>query len=106
MYGSHCAERQRRSLHQPMLEAQRENARGEVLDLLTGHPVPDVAPVLERFQGILDTLEAQEDEGDISGLADEIAEWAPHRSAATQRLTDDALLQYLGLITPKSAQAT
>jgi uncharacterized phage-associated protein len=75
----------------PMLEAQRESARGEVLDLLTSRPVPEIAPVLERFQGILDTLETQTDEGDISGLVDENADWAPYRAAATRRLTDEVL---------------
>jgi uncharacterized phage-associated protein len=74
----------------PMQEAQRENARGEVLDLLTGHPVPEIAPVLARFQEVLDELGPQEDEGDISGLSDEIADWASLRAKATKRLVDES----------------
>jgi uncharacterized phage-associated protein len=74
----------------PMQEAQRENARGEVLDLLSGHPVPEIAPVLARFQQVLDGLGAQEDEGDISGLTDEIVDWAPLRAKATKRLVDES----------------
>jgi uncharacterized phage-associated protein len=66
----------------PMREAQREDARGEILDLLTGHPVPRIAPVLAQFQEVLDGLGAQEDEGDISALSDEIADWAPLRARA------------------------
>jgi hypothetical protein len=73
-----------------MQEAQRENARGEVLDLLTGHPVPEIAPVLARFQEVLDELGPQEDEGDISGLSDEIADWASLRAKATKRLVDES----------------
>ncbi|MBO0806369.1 MAG: DUF4065 domain-containing protein [Nocardiopsaceae bacterium] len=74
----------------PMQEAQRENARGEVLDLLTGRPVPDVAPALDHLQGILDTLERQDDEGDLAGLTEEIADWAPYRASATRRLVDES----------------
>lgn len=75
----------------PMLEAQREDARGEVLDLLTGRPVPDMAPVLEHFQGIIDKLEPQQNEGDISALPEEINGWRPYRVAATRRLIDESL---------------
>lgn len=75
----------------PMLEAQREDARGEVLDLLTGRPVPAIAPVLHHFQGILDTLDPQADEGDVvAGLAEDIADWAPYRASATRRLVDES----------------
>jgi uncharacterized phage-associated protein len=73
----------------PMLEAQRENARGEVLDLLGGRPVPDIAPALDHFQGILDALDSQENEGDLAGLAEEISGWAAYRAAANERLIDD-----------------
>jgi uncharacterized phage-associated protein len=74
----------------PMREAQRENAHGKVLDLLTGHPVPEIAPVLASFREVLDRLGPQEDEGDLSSLGDEIAEWAPLRARATKRLVDES----------------
>jgi uncharacterized phage-associated protein len=73
----------------PMLEAQRESVRGEALDLLSGHPVPDMTPALNRFQTILDRVGRQEDEGDLSALTEEIADWAPHRADATRALIDD-----------------
>lgn len=72
----------------PMLEAQRKDARGKVLDLVTGQPVPEIAPVLARFQEILDGLGRREDEGDITGLSDEIAGWESLRADATRRLED------------------
>jgi uncharacterized phage-associated protein len=75
----------------PMIEAQRENARGEVIDLLSGQSVPEVASVLGHFQGVLDKLGSQEDEGDLSALADEVADWAPERARATRRLMDNDL---------------
>ena len=75
----------------PMIEAQRENARGEVLDLISGRPVPEVAPVLARFQDALNRLGSQEDEGDLSALADEVADWAPERARATRRLVENDL---------------
>jgi hypothetical protein len=52
-------------------------------------PIPDIAPVLRQFQDILDRLEAQADEGDLSGLAEEIEEWAPYRDRAAQPLIDE-----------------
>lgn len=73
----------------PMIEAQREEAHGEVLDLLTGHPVPDMTPVLNRFQAVLNRIGPQEDEGDLSGLSEEVADWAPYRAGATRPLIDD-----------------
>jgi uncharacterized phage-associated protein len=73
----------------PMLEAQRDGARGEHLDLLTGRPVPDVAPVLQRFRGVLHRLKPQSDEGDMAGLSEEVAEWGPARRSATRPMIDD-----------------
>ena len=52
-------------------------------------PIPDIAPVLREFQDILDRLEPQGDEGDLSGLAEEIEEWAPYRARATGTLIDE-----------------
>jgi uncharacterized phage-associated protein len=75
----------------PMLEAKREEAHGEILDLLTGHPVPDMTPTLNRFQAVLNRIGPQEDEGDLSGLSKEVADWAPHRARATRPLIDDDL---------------
>lgn len=75
----------------PMIEAQREEAHGEVLDLLTGHPIPDMTPVLNQFQAVLNRIGPQEDEGDLSGLSAEVASWGPHRTCATRPLVDDDL---------------
>jgi hypothetical protein len=52
-------------------------------------PVPDVAPVLRRFQRILDRLGRQQDEGDIGALSEEIVSWAEDRARATRLLLDD-----------------
>lgn len=73
----------------PMLEAQRDHARGQPLDLLSGRPVPDLTSALHRFQGVLDRLEPQADEGDLEGLADDVASWAPERARATEPFLDD-----------------
>ena len=53
------------------------------------NPVPDVAPTLHRFQRVLDRLERQQDEGDISALGEDIAEGAADRARATRLLLDD-----------------
>jgi len=45
--------------------------------------IPDIIPVLRRFQDVLDHLEPQEDKGDLTGLTQEIEDWAPLRRAAT-----------------------
>ena len=73
----------------PMQEAKREGIRGQSLDLLTGRPIPDIAPVLRQFDSILDRLEPQTDEGDLSELSEEIADWADHRARATRPLVGD-----------------
>ena len=74
----------------PMLEAQRDDARGEFLDLLSGQPVPDVTSTLRRFQRVVNRLEPQTDEGDIeAGLSNEIADWASHRIRATSKIVGD-----------------
>lgn len=74
----------------PMIGAQREGARGDVLDLVTGHPLPDVSAVVRRLQAVLDGLPPQEDVGDIAGgMADELAELAPLRASATRALLGD-----------------
>jgi uncharacterized phage-associated protein len=77
----------------PMQEARREGGRGQFLDLLSGRPVPDIAPVQSRFERILDQLEPQTDEGDLTGLTEEIADWADHRARATRPLVGDDLCQ-------------
>ena len=53
------------------------------------YPVPDVTPALRHFRSVLSRLEPQADEGDLAGLADEIADWSSHRTRATQPLIDD-----------------
>ena len=58
-------------------------------DVDDSRPVPDIAPVLREFQDILDRLDPQVDEGDSSGLADEIREWAPYRARAMRPLSDE-----------------
>jgi uncharacterized phage-associated protein len=75
----------------PMIEAQSESTRGEILDLLTGLPVPEIAPALAHFQAVLNKLDPQEDEGDPSALADEITDWSAERARATRRLIDNDL---------------
>jgi hypothetical protein len=52
-------------------------------------PIPNVAPALRHFQGILNRLGPQTDEGDLSGLAEEIEEWAAYRARASQPLIDE-----------------
>lgn len=74
----------------PMQEARRENARGEILDLFSGYPVPDIGPALARLQDVIDGLPPQDDEGDLDGLSDELADWAPLRARATRRLLDES----------------
>lgn len=73
----------------PMLEAQREGSRGDVLDLLTGRSVPDIAPALQRLSRVLNRLEPQSDEGDLAGLADEMNAWTEPRARATGLLLAD-----------------
>lgn len=75
----------------PMQEAKREGGRGQFLDLLSGRPVPDIALVQRRFERLLDQLEPQADEGDLSGLTEEIADWADYRARATRPLVSDDL---------------
>ena len=65
------------------------SATGSDTDVANRQPIPDIAPVLRQFQDILDRLEPQVDEGDLSGLAEEIQEWAPYRARATQPLIDE-----------------
>jgi uncharacterized phage-associated protein len=79
----------------PMQEAKREGSRGQFLDLLSGPPVPDITPVQRRFERILDQLEPQTDEGNLSDLSEEIADWAEHRARATRPLVGDDLCQRL-----------
>ena len=52
-------------------------------------PVPEIAPVLKRFQDILDHLTPGADEGDLSALADEVADWSSSRANATAPFTAD-----------------
>lgn len=74
----------------PMIEAQREGARGEVLDLLSGRPVPDMSAAVRRLQSVLDRLPPQEDEGDLAGgMAEELAEWAPYQAAVNRAVLGD-----------------
>jgi uncharacterized phage-associated protein len=72
----------------PMLEAQQEGQPGDVLDLNGGAPVPDISSARTRFQGILDGLPRQDDEGDMSAMLDEHAEFAGPRARA-----NDAILR-------------
>lgn len=64
-------------------------ATGSGTDTAARRSIPDIAPVLREFQDILDRLERQADEGDLTGLAEEIEEWAPYRARATQPLIDE-----------------
>jgi hypothetical protein len=66
-----------------------ERATAPEADVTDRRPTPDVAPVLRHFQGVLNRLEPQADEGDLSGLAEEIEEWAAYRTRATQPLIDE-----------------
>lgn len=50
---------------------------------------PDTATTLRHFQGVLDRLGRQQDEGDIGALAEDIANWSPDRARATRLLLDD-----------------
>jgi hypothetical protein len=59
------------------------------IEVADARPLPDIAPVLREFQDILDRLEPQVDEGDLSGLAEEIGEWAPYRARAMRPLIDE-----------------
>lgn len=52
-------------------------------------PIPDIAPVLRHFQDVLNRLEPQADEGDLSGLTEEIEEWAEYRARASRPLIDE-----------------
>lgn len=56
---------------------------------LAANPVPDTSAALRRFQDVLDRLGRQQDEGDISALAEDVASWSPDRARATRRLVDD-----------------
>jgi len=51
--------------------------------------VPDTAPVVQHFQEVLGRLKPQANEGDLSGLADEVAGWSAFRERATRLFTDD-----------------
>jgi hypothetical protein len=53
------------------------------------NPAPDAAPALRHFQRVLDRLGRQQDEGDISALSEDIANWSPDRARATRTLLDD-----------------
>jgi uncharacterized phage-associated protein len=83
-YGSEAAASLRDLTYQtaPMLEAQREGKPGDALDLNGGAPVPDSGAALARFQGVLDRLPRQDDEGDLGVMADEHAESAGVRARA------------------------
>lgn len=53
-------------------------------------PAPQISPVLQQLQYVLDRLEPQADEGDITGgLSDEIASWSEDRARATRPFIDD-----------------
>lgn len=56
---------------------------------LPAEPVPDILPVLRTFQGVLDRLTPQADEGDLAGLGEEVANWSEERVRATRVLLDD-----------------
>jgi hypothetical protein len=56
---------------------------------LAAEPVPDILPVLRSFQGILNRLPAQADEGDLAGLGEEVSSWSGERLRATRVLLDD-----------------
>ncbi len=74
---------------EPVLEAQHTGSMGDLLDLLTGRPVPDISPSLRRLSAFLDRLDRQANEGDLGGLADEISSWADYRARATDLLLTD-----------------
>jgi hypothetical protein len=50
---------------------------------------PDIAPALRRFQGVLDRLGRQQDEGDLGALSEDIASWSSDRVRATRLIVDD-----------------
>lgn len=52
-------------------------------------PVPDTSAALRRFQSVLDRLDGQQDDGDISALVEDVSIWSSDRARATRRLLDD-----------------
>lgn len=52
-------------------------------------PIPDILPVLRSFQGVLNRLPPQANEGDLANLGEEVSSWSGERVRATRVLLDD-----------------
>ena len=74
---------------EPMLEAQANDEREGVLDLLGARPMPDVSASLTRLRQVLRRLGSQEtDEGAQEEMASDIDALEPLRRRANQEMLD------------------